>query len=264
MGSSEQIRDSQAQAVQFFQRDPFRFIVPLKYLHHYEAQTRALSLEEGALLMLPTVASPWDSNSYPQIPAMILPGALGEPGAQCLAELAHTQVSGPTVFKFSEQHSKAAFCAAFDLRQMRTFYTYTGGPGEVLGESPEVQNSARVTGAQCDLYQRNGYDREEIEQLFARGARNFTLYEGGLPASSCFIYQNYGVVWEIAGVHTRDSARGRGYARRVVIAALRYLLRQGLTPRYQVEAQNFASIRLAESLGLRRVLQFEHWVTSDA
>jgi hypothetical protein len=37
------------------------------------------------------------------------------------------------------------------------------------------------------------------------------------------------------------------------------LLEQGKIPRYQVDETNIASVRLAESVGLRPCLRFEHY-----
>jgi len=73
-------------------------------------------------------------------------------------------------------------------------------------------------------------------------------------------YPNFDLVWEVAGVHTHDRARRKGYARRVVRTALWHILREGHIPRYHVEGVNHASIHLAEGLGLQPCLHFTHYL----
>jgi hypothetical protein len=48
-------------------------------------------------------------------------------------------------------------------------------------------------------------------------------------------------------------------ARKVVETALHQLGVAGLWARYQVQEDNRASVRLAESIGLRHVVTYEHW-----
>ena len=109
------------------------------------------------------------------------------------------------------------------------------------------------------LWALNGYDAQEIRAHFEEGGRGYALCEGDAPVSACFVYPNYRRVWEIAGVHTRPQARGRGHARRVVCAALHDLAGEGRLPRYNVLDTNVPSIRLAESLGLRPASTLTHY-----
>ena len=113
----------------------------------------------------------------------------------------------------------------------------------------------------ADLYARNGYTSSELEHYFADGAQSFSIYEGLQPVCSCFVFRNFGAVWEIAGLHTLENTRRKGYARQVVVATLDSLLKTGRVPRYQVESDNAASTQLAESLGLTCCLRFEHFLS---
>ncbi len=76
--------------------------------------------------------------------------------------------------------------------------------------------------------------------------------------TACFVFQNFGRVWEIAGVHTEPGHRRRGLGACVVGAALRHLLAAGALPRYQTSATNDASLALARSIGLVEFLRIEH------
>ncbi|MET4427217.1 GNAT family N-acetyltransferase [Mycolicibacterium sp. 624] len=60
------------------------------------------------------------------------------------------------------------------------------------------------------------------------------------------------------GVLTRTSARGRGYASKVVRAMFRYALAHGHEPQYRCQVDNTASVNLAASLGLHL---FGRWET---
>jgi len=108
------------------------------------------------------------------------------------------------------------------------------------------------------LWMENGYSLQEIQQYFAKGAKAYTLYRGGFPISTCLTFVNYRHIWEVGAVHTIAPYRRKGYGKIVVSAAINDLLRRGCLPRYQVEETNSNSIRLAETLGLQKVVTLEH------
>jgi RimJ/RimL family protein N-acetyltransferase len=71
-------------------------------------------------------------------------------------------------------------------------------------------------------------------------------------------FESYGRIWEIGGVYTLESLRGRGLAQMAVRTALAELGELGFTPRYDVNADNKASVALAERLRLERFLTLTH------
>jgi GNAT superfamily N-acetyltransferase len=102
-----------------------------------------------------------------------------------------------------------------------------------------------------------------MSSYFAAGAAlAFTIYRDTAAVAACFAYPNFGSVYEIAGVYTIPSARRQGYARQLVESALHMLALRQCIPRYQVHEDNYASIRLAEAIGLRRFVTIEHWLTT--
>jgi RimJ/RimL family protein N-acetyltransferase len=105
----------------------------------------------------------------------------------------------------------------------------------------------------------NGYETAELERHFRNGARWFGAEADGHIASACFVFQNYGQVWEIAGVYTEPKYRHRGLARKAVASALSYLRSQRLIIRYQAKWNNLASIRLAREAGLTEFLTVNHY-----
>ena len=82
--------------------------------------------------------------------------------------------------------------------------------------------------------------------------------------SVCLALESYGQVWEVGGVVTPEALRGRGFAGRVVCTALGVLAERGVTPRYQVQADNKSSLALARKLGLNHFLTLEHYLHSPA
>ena len=78
--------------------------------------------------------------------------------------------------------------------------------------------------------------------------------------AACFAFRISETVWEIGGVYTVPAERRKGHARRLVQTALHVLTARGLTPRYQVEGDNLASIQLAEALGLWKFVTIKHWL----
>jgi predicted GNAT family acetyltransferase len=95
------------------------------------------------------------------------------------------------------------------------------------------------------LFESEGHPREWLRPLLSSG-RAFTcvLEQGGEPHSVCLAFENHRQIWEVGGVVTSLQHRGRGLASRVVRSALTELLRRSLLPRYQVNEENFPSIRL--------------------
>jgi RimJ/RimL family protein N-acetyltransferase len=120
-------------------------------------------------------------------------------------------------------------------------------------------SSASELGAEMsDLFGQNGYSRAELERYFADGARWFAIERAGRAVAACFVFRNFGPVWEIAGVHTDVRWRRQRLAARVVQAAVWHLLAAGARPRYQTATSNQASIELARRVGLFEFLRIEH------
>ncbi|MNI79555.1 FR47-like protein [compost metagenome] len=110
------------------------------------------------------------------------------------------------------------------------------------------------------LWAANDYSREEVAHYFKEGAFSISLFDDVAPLSTCLVFRNEEQIWEIGAVHTAETGRRRGLARRVVRTALFHILQRGLIPRYQVLHSNIPSIRLAESIGLLLAVRLEHWI----
>ncbi len=113
--------------------------------------------------------------------------------------------------------------------------------------------------AALDMFEGQGHARAWLQPLLSSDrAFDCIVQVNGRTNSVCFAFENYGRVWEVGGVFTPINSRGRGLARRTVQTALAVLRERGLIPRYQVSADNKASIALANGIGLQRFLRLTH------
>jgi ribosomal protein S18 acetylase RimI-like enzyme len=263
------ITNSQAQA--FYMSEPFQYLVQLKYLQHYPDRVACHEVVEGdsrAMLMTCLVADmPWDSKQYPEGNSMFLPYT---PDARCghlLASYIHAQwdMSVPHVFKFCDTGTRLVFRYHFRLAPLRSYYSFTTeNAARAYRRSDRVVVSESVNGELVELFGRNGYSPDELDEMATAGLLTFALYEANKIVCGCLAFRNFQTIWEIGGVHTVESERRKGLAREVVQTALHVLRMRDLIPRYHVEVGNIASVRLAQSLDLTLSLQFEHYLSTAA
>jgi GNAT superfamily N-acetyltransferase len=135
----------------------------------------------------------------------------------------------------------------------------TGNAGEQNAE-PVIVEGGVLDAAVRVLFAQTIYEEAELERYFAAGARWFGCHAGERLVSGCFVFENFGAVWEVAGVFTEAPWRRQRLGSHVVRAAVRHLVERGLQPRYQVETSNVASVELARRLGLREFIVVEHFL----
>jgi GNAT superfamily N-acetyltransferase len=246
----------------FLEQDTWRNLVPLKTLVQFPEAVRCVFRDDrdapAALLLLPGSVSGFDRAHYPEADLVVfiavsrieqIPGLLaGLPRGLNL------------LFKLMDERHPAAVEAVFALRRAAAYHSFAPPAGLKLSSDPAVTASSQLADDLLAIYAAQGHAPEEVRRHFACGARSFTVYAGGRPASTCFVFPNYGRVWEIGALYTDPEHRRRGLAQAVVSAAYEALGREGLTARYQAHESNRASILLAESLGLRCFLVNSHWL----
>jgi predicted GNAT family acetyltransferase len=213
----------------------------------------------GVLLRYPVQRVSWDKSYYPQSEDVLLPVASNRAAGRTLAQYVLETIPNrvPIVMKFCDPQTKAGFSDLFTLELARTFLSYStferlADPGDDVIISQTLNEKCRT------MYISNGYSPSEVDQHFNEGARSLTLYEFQEPICTCFVFHNFETIWEIGGVHTLEPARRKGYGRKVVQKAVNLLLDQGCIPRYQVDETNTPSVQLAESIGMKSGLRFEH------
>jgi ribosomal protein S18 acetylase RimI-like enzyme len=249
-------------AVEFLELDPFRNIVLLKTLSYYSEAARCHFHEgreaAGVLLLLPGEASSFDRQNYPGTEHVVFIAAT-QPAV--LPELLrHVPRGERLLFKLMDPQHSILVRAFFSLQRATGFVSYTAPPAKMFAAADGVTASDMPDSACLDLYAAMGHSRDELNEYFKSGhARSFTVYEDNKPLASCFTFPNYRGIHEIAGVCSDPGHRRRGLARRVVETALHHLGHAGLSARYQVQEDNRASILLAESIGLRWVVTYDHW-----
>ncbi len=260
MASSSEID----RACRLLEEDTLRNVVTLKMLNSY-GPSMDLTFFEAAdrwalLSLLPTRVSEWDRKAYPD--TRVIAFADGNADSLKLQALAHLP-KGRIVVKTGDPLLKETLERLPDVTRTTSYRSFTSGgvrsrdPGQVTLASESTRSEAAG-----ELFQRNGYEPDELDRYFRNGARWFGAREAGELASVCFVYQNYKAVWEIAGVYTVQDYRKRGLGKAVVEAAVRYLEGEGRTPRYQARWDNEASLALARSSGLVEFLRVDHFLVT--
>lgn len=247
-------------AIVLLRADPLRHLVALKMLtlHGDQAELKLVRGDGGWGLSatFPIHVTEFDRKSYPSAEFFVLMDGTDTPAMiQLLADLPRTEVIVKT------SHPPVAEHAVSNLggRALRTFISFTAGAGARGASVAVVTEEAKLTPDVADaLVAAGGYGQTELAEAFQQGARSFAVRRGGRALSACFVYPNFETIWEVAGVFTQPEHRGQGLAKSVVSAALQYLAAARLRARYQVTADNTASLRLASSLGLEEFLRVAH------
>jgi GNAT superfamily N-acetyltransferase len=251
-------------AIAWLESDPLRHVVTLKMLASFGEQME-LRLREGddgwaLAALLPTSAFEYDARHYADVPLAVLLN--GSSAALQLALLA--ELRGGFVLKLSGDIGDDAVRRFVRERlgalPVRSFTSFTAAPGLVLDVSNAVVGSALLDAPARELFRQTIYDESELGRYFADGAHWFGLRQGSRLVSGCFVFRNFGAVWEVAGVFTEPAQRRHGLAAEAVRAAVTHLLARGLRPRYQVESSNQPSVALAQRLGLSEFIRVEHFV----
>ena len=241
--------------------DLLRNIVTLKMINSYSKNLTLKLIEkhqEWALLsLLPTEVSEWDRKFYPNAKhvAFIDGNDLG-----CKRRLWNDMPKSGVVFKTGDLVLKEMAGRARMVSKVDSFVSFTKRMSSLSPKDTEVMQSDRLTPEVEKLIMENGYNPEELRRHFGNGAEWFGISNDHYMVSVCFVFQNYGPVWEVAGVYTVPLFRKLGLAKRTVLAALCHLQSRGLIPRYQARWNNGPSIQLAQSIGMEEFLRFDHFL----
>jgi RimJ/RimL family protein N-acetyltransferase len=242
-------------------KDPLRNIVLLKHLEAFPDHTCVHHLANGSrtatLVLLDTAPSAYDRAAYPAADYAAL--IASDDAALTLRLLDMIPGNAGIVFKVAGEEHGSAIARQFMVERTAEFWSFTSAaPFE---DDREVRLTQTPPDAAFDLFEAQGHARSWLEPLLRRDrAVACVIGPERQPHAVCFAFGNYERVWEIGGVVAPSEYRGRGYASRVVRTALAELARRRLTPRYQVDRDNMPSIRLAESVGLRRFLTITHFL----
>jgi len=253
-------RCSVQDAIGQLERDALRHIVLLKHLQAYPQQVEIYEASgtQGAamLIMLDASVAPYDRQSYPDA-AVVALIASDHPDLTALLVPLIPRDAG-VVLKLPHDLDLAPLTARFSFARRTAFVSFTAN---ARCEAPDgVSKTVTPPDAAFRLFDMQGHDQAWIEQLL-RCEKAFACVKerDGEVLSACFAFENYSSIWEVAGVVTSPSQRKAGLGSQVVRTALAELSDRNLIPRYQVEADNHASIALAKSVGLKPFLTLTHY-----
>ncbi|MBW9112561.1 GNAT family N-acetyltransferase [Rhizobium cauense] len=245
------------------ERQLLRNIVLLKQLSLFPEDTIAHRVSDrvgsACLVLLKVSVSPYDRDAYAEADWV----AFISSDAPTLTErlLEHVPENVGVVFKVANDADRLVIAKRYATEQKACYLSYTG-KGQVERDV-DVAVTATPGSAVLDIFEKQGHARSWLQALLDAG-EVFVCILGpkDQPQSLCFVFRNYGAVWEIGGVFTAENSRGRGLAGKVVRTALAELAIRSLLSRYQVSADNSASIRVAEKLSMQPFMTLTHHLRS--
>jgi len=250
-------------AIQRLSSDKLANLMTLKMLNLFPENCETTLFEDrsgwACLTELDVAASFWDRASYPHLNKVVLIDGNSEP---FLARAFAAADKDDVVFKVHSPYLKSLLGVLPGARCVQSFVSCTRKrpEAEEPDTDPAINESSVLTPDAIAGFSVNGYTPEELHAYFVRGARLFNLDIDGKSVSRCFIFLNYGEIWEIAGVYTEPDSRKRGYAQRLVSHAVRAIEESGGICRYQFKSDNSGSRAVARAVGLDCFLEVDHWV----
>lgn len=280
----------------FLHRDELRHITPLKMRSLYGEQMRGLEVtvadETAYVMVMPRAVSQYDSVKYPTAMHVVCP-ALSEDASLALIDaVVDAMLDATRGESFVVKTIDVALIAALrdalgsvrEMRYERALCTFVPSFGEVNASRFAVTRRAvralrlvdgvevfpHVSDVAIPLLDAHDvYSASELAAMFAGGDGRCWVRRAEV-ANTCdgdavavlLTFPNTPTLHEIGSLYVRPDARRAGYAQVLVRAALDDLLGRSLSVRYVVDAQNAASIALAERCGLREAMRLEHWLVN--
>jgi len=239
--------------------DEVSYLSHLKMIEQYGDSIKYSLIEkqnEWALsLLIPTHVSSFDIAAYPEATYIVYIAASEENTAQDIIN--ELPIHCSLVFKVGKPMEKRLITERFTTSFIKAFVSYSSNVS-VNNKHQNVMSASVINNALLPLWFDNGYDQESIENYFSKGAVSFSVFSGNVPLSTCIIFPSSQNIWEIGAVNTIPSERKKGYGRLVAGAAVNHILDMKKRPNYQVLYTNLPSIKLAESLGLQKIVTIEH------
>lgn len=248
-------------AVEYLNSDALRHLPTLKYLSLYRDHADVKLSEDNrdwaVLVSFPTNILSYDTATYPRARKAIFLNGTSE---KLKHNLLATLTPDNYLLRLNEDLDLSRYSNRFTILAGNSYISFIGSKlPESFSETAVLPNT-EITQEAAELIKRNGYTSNDLAGYFENGAQWFGLTANGHLSSTCFVYQNYGNIWEIAGVHTLETERRHGYATIVVYSALTYLLARRLVPRYDTNQKNSTSINLARRLGMKEFLTIRHYL----
>jgi hypothetical protein len=248
-------------AIKYLNSDVLKHLPTLKYLSLYRAYAEINLVEDSGdwavMVSFPTSILSYDTATYPKARRAVFLNGISE---SLKHDLLATLTPDNYLLRLNEDLDLSRYSDRFAVSAGNVYISFSGSaiPNSsievTISPNPEIGSEA------VELIAHNGYTSNDLAGYFGNGAQWFGLMANEHLASACFVYQNYGNIWEIAGVHTIETERKHGYATTVVCSALAFLLQRGLVPRYDTNQKNLISINLARRLGMKEFLTIKHFL----
>ena len=241
------------------ERDLLRNIVLLKYLKAFPDSTSAHHIDDGddsaSLVLTEVEASFSDRRDYPWATLVALISSDHPRLTGYLLDFVPEDVG--IVFKLATEADREAVAARFPVEPSARFFSYSSK--QCFNRQQGVRMTTELDDTVLSVFEDPGHVRTWLGPLLASGRAFICVVDvDGALGSICLAFESYGRIWEIGGVYTLESLRGRGLAQTAVRTALARLGELGFTPRYDVNAENAASVALAQRLGLDRFMTLTH------
>ncbi len=251
-------------SIECLKSDSLRNLTTLKYLSLYRDIVKIDFMEDSSswalLASIPTESLSYDTANYPHCKqALFINGTSDSLKYELLRKLPENNY----VLRSNGYLDLSGFKSRFDIKAGHSYISYTCSDMDECYRDTGIKGVCHLTGEAIAMISKNGYTRYDLKKYFSNGSVWFGYIEAGVIKSICFVYQNYQNVWEVAGVHTAETERNKGYARVVVTSALNYLLKKGLIPRYEARVDNIKSRNLAETLKMKQFLRIDHFLLNS-
>jgi ribosomal protein S18 acetylase RimI-like enzyme len=266
----------------FLLSDTLRHITPLKMLSLYRAHARVISLnvanETGYVLVIPRAVSQYDTAKYPSASRVVFPALNADPSVSLLEAAARVIVDATCDEPFVLKTIDAALVTTLRnalgdsgaMRYARALCSLMPREDFVASYGlQEVEISSHISAdAQLLLNAHDTYSASELQTMFATGdARCWVRYATPTAGTReavavALTFPNTPKVHEMGSLYVQPHARRAGHAQALVHAAAVDLRERDLPMRYVVDAENAASIALAERCGLRETMRLEHWLVA--
>jgi GNAT acetyltransferase len=247
--------------IEYLKSDIFKHLSTLKYLSEYRDEAEIKLMEAyphwALLVSIPTKILNYDTVTYPNANRAIFINGTSD---NLKHELLNTLPADNYLLRINEKLDLSFLQKQYKVLKGNVFTSYSCSTVENRFLDFLVSGNPIVTDEAINIIIKNDYTEFEVRKYFNNGALWFGLINDNKIKSICFVYQNYGNIWEVAGVRTLETERNKGYARIVVKSAVKHLLGRNMIPRYNVNDLNINSVNLALNLGMKPFLTIEHYL----
>ena len=137
-------------------------------------------------------------------------------------------------------------------------YMYIFQGTETINDSTSVRwlsmKELRLFNEHLLLCGQDPLPEETWYKLYDEGTIYCVLFENGIPVARACVEKYSNEAWEVADVRVVKSYRNKGFAYRVSLFVLKYILDNGKTATIRTEEDNYSMQRVISKLGFMPLL----------